>query len=252
MLFVAVYLFLKLMWMICKKEWQQFFSNLTGYLSIAVFLLVLALILFVFPNTNVLDFGYATLGSFFETAPFVLLFLVPTITMRLLADEFKNNTFEILKTLPITNMQIVLGKFLGALAIVASALLPTIVYGFSIQQLSSTGGIDVGATIGSYIGLFFLAACFVSIGIYASSFTNNTVVAFVAAAFVSFLIYYGFTALSALPIFTAGLDYFIQQLGLHAHYTSISRGVIDTRDIVYFIGFMALFIVLTQKNIENK
>src|SRR6187402_322280 len=144
------------MWSVCKKEFRQFFSSLTGYIAIVVFLLLNGLFLFVFPDTNILDFGYASLGSFFNLAPWILLFLVPTITMRSLADEYRAGTFELLKTMPISAAQIVWGKFYGALIIIITALLPTVIYAISVQQLSVTGGIDIGGTIGSYIGLVFL------------------------------------------------------------------------------------------------
>ncbi len=237
------------MWMICKKEWQQFFSSLTGYIALVVFLLLNGLFLFVFPDTSILDFGYASLAGFFNLAPWILLFLVPTITMRSLADEFKSGTFELLRTLPLTPSQIVWGKFFGALIIVITALLPTIIYAVSIQQLSVTGGIDIGGTIGSYIGLVFLGAVFTSIGICASSATNNTVVAFIAGAFVCFLMYNGFEALSKLPVFFAGWDYYIEMLGINFHYRSISRGVIDSSDLVYFISVILVCLFLTERNL---
>lgn len=240
------------MWMICKKEWQQFFSSLTGYIALVVFLLLNGLFLFVFPDTSILDFGYATLAGFFNLAPWILLFLVPTITMRSLADEYKAGTFELLKTLPLTPPQIVWGKFLGASLIVITALLPTIIYAVSVQSLSVTGGIDIGATAGSYTGLVFLGAVFTSIGICASSYTNNTVVAFIVGAFVCFLLYNGFDALSKLPVFNAGLDYYIQMLGINFHYRSISRGVVDSRDIIYFLGMILLFLFITQRNIRQR
>ena len=240
------------MWMICKKEWQQFFGSLTGYLAIIVFLLLNGLLLFVFPDYNLLDFGYASLGSFFNLAPFILLFLVPTVTMRSLADEYKSGTFELLKTLPLQPLQIVGGKFFGALLIVVAALLPTIIYAVSLQQLSSVGGIDVGATIGSYLGLIFLGAVYTAVGICASSFTNNTVVAFIAGAFVCFILYNGFDAISKLPVFKAGLDYYIEMLGINFHYKSISRGVIDTRDMIYFFGLIVLFLLVTKRNLLKR
>lgn len=240
------------MWMICKKEWQQFFSSLTGYIALVVFLLLNGLFLFVFPDTSILDFGYATLGSFFNLSPWILLFLVPTITMRSLADEYKAGTFELLKTLPLTSPQIVWGKFFGATMIVITALVPTIIYAVAVQSLSVTGGIDIGATTGSYIGLVFLGAVFTSIGVCASSYTNNTVVAFIAGAFVCFLLYNGFDALSKLPVFNAGLDYYIQMLGINFHYRSISRGVVDSRDIIYFLGMIGLFLLITQRNIRQR
>lgn len=240
------------MWMICKKEWQQFFSSLTGYIALVVFLLLNGLFLFVFPDTSILDFGYASLSSFFNLAPWILLFLVPTITMRSLADEYKIGTFELLKTLPLTPSQIVWGKFFGSLIIVVTALVPTLIYAVSVQQLSVTGGIDIGATAGSYIGLVLLGAVFTAIGICASSYTNNTVVAFIAAAFICFALYNGFDAISKLPVFNAGLDYYIEMLGINFHYRSISRGVVDSRDLIYFIGIIVLFLFITQRNLIKR
>ncbi|MFC4232194.1 ABC transporter permease subunit [Parasediminibacterium paludis] len=240
------------MWMICKKEWQQFFGSLTGYLAIIVFLLLNGLLLFVFPDYNLLDFGYASLGSFFNLAPFILLFLVPTVTMRSLSDEYKSGTFEILKTLPLKPFDIVVGKFFGALLIVAAALVPTIIYAVSLQQLSSVGGIDVGATIGSYIGLILLGAVYTAVGICASSFTNNTVVAFIAGAFVCFILYSGFDAVSKLPLFKTGLDYYIEMLGINFHYRSISRGVVELRDVIYFLGLISLLLLITKRNLVKR
>lgn len=240
------------MWMICKKEWQQFFSSLTGYIALVVFLLLNGLFLFVFPDTSILDFGYASLESFFRLAPWILLFLVPTITMRSIADEYKAGTFELLKTMPLTASQIVWGKFFGALVIVVTALVPTIIYAVSVQALSVTGGIDVGAAIGSYIGLVFLGAVFTAIGICASSFTSNTVVAFITGAFVCFLLYNGFDAISKLPVFNAGMDYYIEMLGINFHYRSISRGVVDSRDVIYFLGIIFLFLFITQRNLNKR
>ncbi len=240
------------MWMICKKEWLQFFSSLTGYIALVIFLLLTGLFLFVFPDTDLLTFGYASLSGFFSLAPWILLFLIPTITMRSLADEYRGGTFELLKTMPLTPSQIVWGKYFGALLVVALALLPTIIYAVSIQQLSAVGGIDVGATIGSYMGLLLLGAVFTAVGICASSFTPNTVVAFITGAFVCFLLYAGFEAVSKLPMFNAGLDYYIEMLGINFHYNSISRGVIDIRDIIYFIGIIVLFLWITQRNVVKR
>lgn len=240
------------MWMICKKEWQQFFSSLTGYIAIVIFLLLTGLFLFVFPDTSLLNFGYASLNSFFNLVPWILLFLIPTITMRSFADEYKSGTFEILKTLPLNTFQIVWGKFLGTLFIVITALLPTIIYAISIQQLSSIGGIDIAATVGSYIGLFFLSAVFTAIGICSSSFTNNTVIAFIAGAFVCFLFYTGFEAVSKLPALKGGWDYYTEMIGINFHYKSLSKGVIDSRDIIYFSGLIILFLLVTQRNLLKK
>ena len=240
------------MMFICMKEWRQFFSSLTGYIAIIIFLLLLGLFLFVFPDSSMLDFGYATLDNFFDIAPFVLLFLVPTITMRSIADEYKSGTFEILRTLPLSPGKIVWGKYFGCLFVVAVALLPTIIYAISMQQLSAKGGIDIGATIGSYIGLLMLGAVYTAVGICTSSFTNNTVVAFILAAFVCFLLYSGFGAISKLPFFAAGADYYIGMLGADFHYRSISRGVLDTRDILYFIAVIIIFLLITQRNVTKR
>ena len=239
------------MWMICKKEWQQYFSSLTGYIIIIVFLLVNGLVLFVFED-NIFTFGYATLDKFFQLAPWLLLLLIPAITMRSFAEEFKLGTYEILQTLPLTHKQIVLGKYFGSLLVALIALLPTLIYIISIQQLSTGNGLDLGATIGAYIGLFFLAAVFTAIGIYSSSFTNNAVVAFIISLIACALLYYGFSAISKLPLLIGSLDYYIEMIGIDFHYSSISRGVIDTRDVVYFLSITTLLLLLTEKNLLRK
>lgn len=238
--------------MICTKEWRQFFSSLTGYIALVVFLLLNGLLLFVFPDTSLLDFGYASLNGFFDIAPWILLFLIPTITMRSIADEYKSGTFELLKTMPLTPAQIVWGKFFGALLIVLLALIPTITYAISIQALSAVGGLDVGSTIGSYTGLLMLGAVFTSVGICTSSFTSNTVVAFIGGAFLCFLLYTGFEAISKLPLFASGMDYYIEMLGIKFHYNSISKGVIDIRDIIYFLGVIIIFMLITKRNVSGR
>jgi ABC-2 type transport system permease protein len=240
------------MWMICTKEWGQFFSSLTGYIAIIVFLLLNGLLLFVFPDTSLLDFGYASLNGFFTLAPWILLFLIPTITMRSFADEYKSGTFELLKTMPLSSSQLVYGKFFGAFLIVLLSLMPTVVYAVSLQALSAAGGLDVGSTIGSYLGLLMLGAVFTSIGICTSSFTNNTVVSFISGAFLCFLLYSGFEAISKLPVFSSGMDYYIEMLGIKFHYNSISKGVIDVRDVIYFIGIIFIFLFITERNVEKR
>ncbi|MGC4037502.1 MAG: gliding motility-associated ABC transporter permease subunit GldF [Chitinophagaceae bacterium] len=239
------------MWPVCKKELRQFFSSLTGYIAIVVFLMVNGLVLFVFEN-NILDFGYATLDRFFQLAPWILLLLIPAITMRSFSDEFKGGTYEILQTRPLTCWQIITGKYMGALIVVIIALLPTLIYAFSIQNLASGEGIDWGATIGSYIGLFFLAAVFTAIGICTSSFTNNAVVAFIVSLIGCSLIYYGFSAISRLPALNNGADYYVEMVGINFHYQSISRGVIDTRDLVYFLSVILLFLLITNRNLLKR
>jgi ABC-2 type transport system permease protein len=240
------------MWAVCKKELRQFFSSLTGYIAIIVFLLLNGLFLFVFPDTDILTFGYATLDKFFELAPWILLLLIPAITMRMLSDEFRMGTFEILQTLPLSRSRLVAGKYFASLIVMLITLLPTLVYFLCIQRLSGQGGIDTGATIGSYVGLIFLSAVFTSIGIWCSSFTSNAVVAFIVAAFACFLLYSGFGAISALPVFAAGADYYIWMLGIDFHYRSISRGVIDTRDVLYFTSIIFLFLFLTNRQLAAR
>lgn len=232
------------MWIVCKKEWQQFFSSLTGYIIIIVFLLVNGIVLFVFEN-NIFDYGYATLDQFFQLAPWVLLFLTPAITMRSFSDEFKSGTYEV-QTLPLIRWDIIFGKYLGCLFIAIMALLPSLIYIISIQSLAAGQGLDMGATIGSYIGLVLLAAVFIAIGIFTSSLTSNSVVAFMLSLVGCALLYYGFNAISKLSPFANGADYYIEMAGIDFHYRSISRGVIDTRDIIYFFSVIGLFFSFTH------
>lgn len=239
------------MWPICKKELRQFFSSLTGYIAIIVFLLVNGLVLFVLRN-NILESGYATLDQFFSFAPWVLLFLVAAITMRSFSDEFRSGTFEILQTRPVSNGQIVAGKFFGAFLVALVALLPTLVYYFTINHLAATTGIDAGAAIGSYLGLALLTGVFTAIGICVSSFTTNSVVAFIITLLASILFYYGFDAISELALFQNGADYYIEMLGINFHYQSISKGVIDSRDVIYFISVILFFLFLTRIRLSRE
>ena len=239
------------MWSVCKKELRQFFSSLTGFIAIIAFLLVNGLVLFVFEN-NIFDFGYATLEKFFQLAPWIFLLLIPAITMRSFSEEFRTGTFEILQTRPLRSWQIVWGKYSGSLLIAVIALVPTIIYIFSIQSLSSGEGLDIGATVGSYAGLFFLSAIFTAIGVCTSSFTGNAVIAFITGLFGCVLLYYGFDAVSRLPVFGNGADYYIQMLGIDFHYRSISRGVVDTRDIVYFLTVIILLMAITNRNLVKR
>ena len=239
------------MWSVCKKELRQFFSSLTGYIAIIVFLLVNGLLLFFFQD-NIFDYGYATLDRFFQLAPWILLLLIPAINMRSFSEEFRTGTFEILQTRPLSRWQIVWGKYLGSLAVAFIALLPTLVYIISIQRLSVSEGVDMGATIGAYIGLFFLAAVFTAICIFCSSLTSNAVVAFIAGLLGCALLYYGFNAISKLPALSNGADYYAEMAGIDFHYRSISRGLIDIRDIVYFLSVIFLFLAMTGRNLVKK
>jgi len=237
---------------IAKKELHQFFSSLTGYITIILFLVVNALYLFILKDSNIFDFGYATLINFFDLAPWVFIFLIPALAMRSFADEFKTGTFETLQTRPLTKWQIIWGKYLAIVTVILIALLPTLLYVFTIHALSADGGIDSGGITGSYIGLFLLAAVFAAISIWCSSLTSNAVIAFLVSAFSCLILYFGFSAFSKLPVFTGNADYYIEMLGIDFHYQSISRGVVDTRDIIYFFSIIFLFLFATQKNLNKK
>ena len=238
---------------IFRKEIHQFFSSITGYIAIILFLLANGLMLFVFPDTSLLDYGYANLDPLFELAPVIYLLLIPAITMRSFADEFKSGTMELLSTKPLSWWQIVNGKFLAGVMIVLISLVPTLVYYIAIRKLSAPNTLlDNGGIAGSYIGLFLLGAVFTSIGVWASSLTANAVVAFLTAIFTCFIFYYGFDALSKLPAFTGSADYYLQMAGIRFHYTSISRGVIDSRDVVYFGSVIGLMLYLTRLSLQRR
>ncbi|RKR85264.1 ABC-2 type transport system permease protein [Mucilaginibacter gracilis] len=229
---------------ILKKEITTYLSSMVAYVTIGVFLLVLGLFLWVFPESSILEYGYAGLDSLFSTAPYLFMFLIPAITMRSLAEERKEGTLEILATRPLTDWQIVWGKYLACLLLVLFALLPTLVYYYSVYNLGTPqGNIDTGAVIGSYIGLFLLGAAFVAIGLFASSVTGNQIIAFTIAVFLCFIAFSGLDSLSTLlSLQNLGL----QNFGINQHYQSISRGVLDTRDLVYFLSFIALFLIITK------
>lgn len=240
------------MWSICKKEWTQYFSSLTGYLIISFYLVVNGLLLFVIPNYNLLDFGYASLQVYFDFAPWFLLLLVPAITMRSFSDEFKQGTYEVLHSLPFSSLQLVLGKLLGSLLIVIAAIAPTIFYGVVLDALSATGGIDWGATFGSYIGLIFLGAVYTAVGVFASSLTKNSAIALLVSIIISILLLQSFDWLSSISFFANGYDYYIQQLGLSLHYNNMSKGLIKLTDMIYFISILVLFILGTIENLKEK
>jgi len=240
------------MFPIAKKELHQFFSGFTGYISIILFLVVNGLYLFVLKDSNIFDFGYANLDSFFSLAPWVFIFLIPALSMRSFSDEYKTGTFEILQTRPLTNWQIVTGKYLAVLVVIVIALLPTLLYVYTISALSASGGIDTGGITGSYLGLVFLAAVFAAISSWCSGLTSNAVIAFLLGAFACVILYFGFNAISKLPVFTGNADYYIEMVGIDFHYRSISRGVVDTRDVLYFCSLVFLFLFATQKNISKK
>lgn len=241
------------MWVIFKKEINQFFSSLVGYIAIGIFLVLSGLFTFVIPATNLLDTGFANLSSYFDNAPLFFLFLVPAITMRLFSEEYNKGTIELLATRPITDNQIVWGKYLAAFVLVFLSILPTLIYFYTLSQLATpVGNIDKGGIIGSYIGLLFLGAAFVAMGIFSSAVTSNQIVAFLLAILLCFMFYMGFDFIAKLPIFLGKTDYFVEQLGINAHYVSLSRGVIDTRDLIYFFSLIAIFILMTKMALNSK
>jgi ABC-2 type transport system permease protein len=235
-----------------RKEIRAFLSSLIGYMAVSVFLLLLGLFLWILPgSTNLLDNGYANIDPLFALAPWVFLFLIPAVTMRTFSEEKRAGTMELLLTRPLTDLQIILAKYFASLILVLLALLPTLIFYYSISKLSMPPGIDHGGTWGSYIGLLFLSGAFVAIGIFSSSLTENQVVAFIIAVFLCFFVYLGFQFVSEIPGLR-GLDYFILSLGINEHYISMSRGVIDSRDLIYFISIIALFILFTKTTLESR
>ncbi len=235
------------------KEINSFFSSIVGYVALLVFLVACSLFLWIIPNYSILEYGYASMERFFEIAPWLLLLLVPAVTMRSFADEFRTGTIEWLSTKPVTDLEIILGKYFATITLIIFALLPTLVYVYTISNLSYVDiSIDTGAIIGSYIGLFFLAATFAAVGVFCSSLTANQVVGFLISLLSCYVLYTGFEQLSKLPKFSEGIDYYLSMAGMEFHYNSISRGLIDSRDVVYFLSIIALFISLTRFSLSAR
>ena len=241
------------MYYLFKKEITSFLSSLSGFVVIIVFLIANGLFLWVFKgNLNIMDNGYATLESLFILAPWVFLFLIPAITMRTFAEEKKSRTMELLLSRPLSDMQIVLAKYFAAMILILLAILPTLIYFYSISRLGSPrGNIDSGGTWGSYIGLLFLAGIYAAIGIFVSSLTENQIVSFIISLLLCFLFYIGFDYLSSLDVF-GGFSTFIIKLGINEHYRSMSRGVLDTRDILYYISVIFIFLLLTKIKLQSR
>lgn len=231
-----------------KKEINTFFASAIGYLVIGVFLIVNGLFLWVFKGDfNVLDYGFADLSAFFLLAPWILLFLVPAVTMRSFSNEKQQGTLELLLTKPISKIKIVLGKYFGSYALIVIALLPTLVYIYTISQLGNPeGNLDLGSVLGSYFGLFLLAASYTAIGVFCSVLSQNQIVAFIVSVFICFGLFIGFEGFTEITS-----SVILEQFGMSYHYKSLSRGVIDTRDVIYFLSVIVLFIYLT-KFILNK
>ena len=236
---------------ILKKEFNSFFASPIAYLVIGVFLLINGLFLFIFNDDfNILNAGFADITTFFYLAPWVFLFLIPAVTMKSFADEFNKGTIELLKTKPISNWQIVLGKFWASLLLVCIAIIPTFVYVYTVYQLGNpVGNIDFGSTIGSYIGLLFLAVTYTAVGLFTSTLSKNQIVAFILGVFITFMLFYGFDAIANS---FGNLGFAIQQFGINEHFKSISRGVIDTRDILYFLSVTFFFLFITKMRLDNE
>ena len=241
------------MFTLFKKEINGFLNSLIGYMVIVVFLLIIGLFLWVFPvEFNILDFGYASIDGLFVLAPFVFLFLIPAITMRSFAEEKKSGTLELLMTQPLTDLQVILAKYFAGIVLVLFSLVPTLIYYYTVYQLGfPPGNIDSGGMWGSYIGLFCLGSAFVAIGIFASSVSDNQIVSFVIAIFLCAFLFMGFELIYTF-ILSGKIGLMVQSLGLNAHYSSMSRGVIDTRDVIYFISVTTLFVLLTKLSLESR
>lgn len=236
-----------------RKEINQFFSSLTGLLTIVIFLMVNGLFMWIFSGDfNVLDFGYANMDSFFMLAPILFLIFIPAICMRLFSEEYHSGTMEVLLTKPISIWNVVVSKYLAANVLVLFSILPTLIYFISIYFLGETiGNLDVGGIIGSYLGLFMLSSAFIAIGIFASAISSNQVVAFLIAIICNAIVYYGFGILSEVTFFQ-NWDLFISNLGIAYHYNVMSKGVIDSRDILYFMSICFLFLMLSKTTIQLK
>jgi len=238
---------------IFKKEINLFLSSLIGYIAIGVFLIATALFLWVFPDYSVINYGFSSMESFFRMAPYIFLFLIPAITMRTFAEEMQSGTIELLATRPINDWEIILGKYFASLTLVLLAILPTFIYYYSIYELGMPkGNLDVGATWGSYLGLVGLGAVFVAIGMFCSSLTKNQIIAFIAALFLCGFCYDAFASLSRLPVFYGRMDAMVESLGINYHYASISRGLVDSRDVIYFLSVIMGFLAMTKFSLERR
>lgn len=235
---------------IALREIKSFFGSPIGYLVIAVFLIGNGLFLWVFEGEyNILNSGFADLSPFFTLAPWILIFLIPAVTMRSFSDEKKQGTLELLLTKPLSLWQIVNGKFLGSMLLIVMAIIPTFIYVWVIFGLGSPeGNIDMGSTMGSYFGLLFLIAAYSSIGIFTSTLSENQIVAFIVAVFLCFFFYFGFESVATIVPSIQGL---ISSIGMQDHFKSMSRGVIDSRDIIYFVSITVLFLSFTVYNLKS-
>ena len=234
------------MWSVLKKEVNSFLSSLIAYITIMVFLLAIGMFTWIVPGMNIFDNGYANLDTLFSMGPWIFIFLVSAITMRSFSEEKKAGTIELLSTKPLTDWDIILGKYFAGVLLVLFSLLPTLLYFYSIYQLGAPkGNIDIGATWGSYTGLFLLSSCFVSVGIFSSVITSNQIVSFILSMFLCFFFFIVFDLFSDFRLL-GSFDHVIEYLSINTHYDSISRGVLDSRDLIYFFSFIALFLGFTK------
>jgi ABC-2 type transport system permease protein len=231
---------------VVAKEFNSFLNSLIAYVVIGVFLTGMGLLMWVFPETSVLEYGYADMDTLFSLGPYVFIFLIPAITMRSFAEERKSGTMELLLTKPLTDWDIILGKFLACFLLVLFALAPTIIYYFAINALGNpVGNIDTPGVIGSYIGLALLGGVFCSVGMVASSITSNQIVAFILAAFLCFIIFTGFESIASLNVWSVNA-LFVKQLGILYHYQALSKGLIDSRDVIYFVSVGACMLLISK------
>ncbi len=237
---------------ILKKEFNGFLNSLIAYIVITVFLVAIGMFMWVFPESNVLDYGFADMQTLFNMAPWLFLFLIPAITMRTFAEEKREGTIELLLTKPITDLQLILGKYLAALLLALFALLPTLLYYYSVYELGNPqGNVDSAAVVGSYIGLVFLAGVFAAIGVFASSVSDNQIISFVIAVFLCYIIYTGFDLIASLPVW-GKYSYYVSQLGISYHYSAISKGLIDSRDVLYFLSVIAIMVLSTKLVLSSR
>lgn len=233
------------------REINAFFGSLTGYLILALFLVALGLIVWVFPESSVLDYGFADLEALFTYTPYVFTFLIPALSMRAISEERKTGTWELLRTSPLSLIQIISAKYLALVTLVFLAVLPTLLYAYSIVQLGDpVGNLDLAGFFGSWIGLLMIGATFAAVGLFASSLTSQQVVAFVLGVFLCFVLYFGFTAMS--EILSGDIAYWVEELSLSYHYISLSRGVVDSRDLFFLLGMIWVFLGASDLVLKNK
>ena len=236
---------------ILQKEFNAFLNSPVAYVVLGVFLIATGLFVWVFPDSSVLDYGYADLQTLFNLAPWIFLFLIPALTMRTFAEEKKAGTIELLLTRPLTDGQIIGGKYLACLLLALLALVPTLLYYYSVYKLGSPeGNIDSAATVGSYLGLALLAAVFAAIGVLASALTRDQIIAFLVAVVGCFLVYSGFDSLAS--VLQGNSAYYVSQLGIAAHYRDLSKGLIDSRDLIYFFSVVAMSLLATRLALRSR